>query len=90
MQCQDLQAAHWALQVSVTLFNLIPYDVDVVVAVSAGLLVPEAQSVQELVLNSSQTIAVITDGQPLTPHMLVTYRGEASAGRGNKTHLFIR
>lgn len=88
MQRQDLQATHWILQVSVTLFNLIPYDVDVVVAVSSGLLVPEAQSVQELVLNSSQTIAVITDGQPLTPHMLVTYRGEASTERYTD-HSFI-
>lgn len=81
MQRQDVQATHCVLQVNVTLFNLIPYDVDVVVAVSSGLLVPEAQSVQELVLNGSQTIAVITDGQPLTPHMLVTYRGEASTER---------
>lgn len=74
-------------QINVTGFDAIPHDVDVIIAVSSGLLVPEAQSVQELVLNGSQTIAVCTDGQLLLPHMLVAYRGVASTERGSKVHI---
>lgn len=42
----------------VTRFNLFPYNVDVVIAVRSGLLMPEPQSVQELMLYRAQSVAV--------------------------------
>lgn len=67
----------------VTRFNAIPHDIDIVVTVRSGLLVPEAQSVQDLMLNGSQTVTVSANGQLLLPHMLVAYRGVASIERGS-------
>lgn len=57
---------------------MIPHDVDIVVPISPGLLVPKAESVEELVLNGSQAVAVTADGQLLLSHMPVSYRGVAS------------
>ena len=79
-----MKLLHKVLQINVTRFNLIPHDVHVIVPVSSGLLVPEAQSVQELMLDGSQTITVFANGQPLLPHMLVSYRRGTSAETESK------
>lgn len=39
---------------------------------------PEAQGVEELVLDGRDAIAVSPDGQPLLSNTPVTHRGEAS------------
>lgn len=57
----------------VTRFNLIPYDVDVVITVSPGLFMPKTQSMQELVLDYPQMITVCANGQPLFPNMLIAH-----------------
>lgn len=44
---------------------------------------------KELVLNSSQTIAVLTNGQSLLSNMLVTHRGEAPEGDTKEMDLTI-
>lgn len=62
-----------------TRFNLIPHDVDIVVPISPGLLMPKAESVEKLVLHGSQTVTVAADGQLLLSHTPVSHRGVASA-----------
>lgn len=47
---------------------------------------PEAQSVEELVFDGGDAVAVGTDGQPLLPDMPVSHRGEAASPGGKKTH----
>lgn len=66
----------------VTRFDAIPHDLDVIIPVGPGLLVPEAQSVQELMLNGSQAVTVVTDGQTLLPRMLVAHKGRTSTEKG--------
>lgn len=41
-----------------TSFDLVPHDVHIIITVGSGLLVPQTQSVQELVLHSCELITV--------------------------------
>lgn len=63
----------------VTRLDVIPHDGHVVVAVSSGLLMPEAQRVQELMLDRPNAVAVGPDRQLLLPDVAVADRREAPA-----------
>ena len=56
-----------------TLRDTLPHDVDVVIAVGAGLLVPEAQSMEELMLYGGDAVAATPDGQLLFTHTSVPH-----------------
>lgn len=49
---------------------------------------PESQSVQELMFDGGDAVAVITDGQPLPPDALVAHRGETASRTQGKHSLF--
>lgn len=49
---------------------------------------PESQSVQELMFDGGDAVAVFTDGQPLPPDALVAHRGETASRTQGKHSLF--
>lgn len=69
-----------------TFGDAVPHDLHVVIPIGSGLLVPEAESVQELVLDGGDAVAVGPDGEPLRPHAPVPHRGEAAKEKGGKKH----
>lgn len=66
------------MQICSTLCDAVPHDFDVIVPIGSRLLVPETQSVEELVFDGGDTVAVGADGQPLLPHVTVSHRGETA------------
>lgn len=71
---------------------MVPHDLHIIVSIGSGLLVPEAESVEELVFDGGDAVAVGPDGQPLLPDVPVPHRGETAnveegGGRKKKSHL---
>jgi len=72
----------WVL---LTLDDLVPPDVDVVIPVGARLLVVEAESVQKLVLHDGPAVTALADGHVL-PSLQVPHEGPAPGGRIRHYH----
>lgn len=47
---------------------------------------PEAESVEELVFDGGDAVAVGPDGEPLLPHASVPHRGETAKVKGGGEH----
>lgn len=77
-------SAPWSPERFPTLCDAVPHDFDVIVPIGSRLLVPETQSVEELVFDGGDAVAVATNGQPLLPHVSVSHRGEAASPGGEK------
>lgn len=77
-------SASWSRERFPTLCDAVPHDFDVIVPIGSRLLVPETQSVEELVFDGGDAVAVGTDGQLLLPNAPVSHRGEAASPGGKK------
>lgn len=79
-----LGSASRSLERFCTLCDAVPHDFHVIVAIGPRLLVPEAQSVEELVLDGGDAVAVGADGQPLLPDVAVSHRRETAEAEERK------
>lgn len=71
-----------------TFCDAVPHDFHVIIPIGSRLLVPEAKSVEELVFDGGDAVAVGPDGQPLLPHVAVSHRGETAKVEGGKRNIY--
>lgn len=67
-----------------TLWDAVPHDFDIIIAVSSGLLMPETQSMKELMFDGGDAVTVCPNWQSLLPNSSVSHRGETTFGGWKK------
>lgn len=74
----------------ITLCDAIPHNFDIIITVRSGLLMPEAQSMKELMFYGGDTVAVGSYRQPLLPNSPITNRGEAAIKGGSEAFMSVK
>lgn len=75
---------------SVTIWDAVPHDFDIVISVCPGLLVPETQRMKELVFDGGDAVTVASDGQSLLPNVSISHWGETAFGDEKKKFISHR